>query len=226
MKASNVSVECVACKKVFISIPSKKRKYCSLQCRDAGKFEIRNCVTCGNEFRARNRWIKAGKNTAQHCSMPCYLKTTGKKHDAIIDLWLSAYKEGLSIKEIGIKYSTSPFTITHTLRQRGITFKFKDPHKRFLSKIKINPITNCWEWQGNKNKQGYGFFTSNSKAVTAHRYAYRYYKGEITLRSVCHHCDNPTCCNPDHLFLGTQSDNVIDSIKKGRWRKPKVEVTN
>jgi HNH endonuclease len=83
----------------------------------------------------------------------------------------------------------------------------------------------CWEWQKGRDQDGYGKFTIRpGQMQPAHRFAYSDWHN-IMLTSailVCHHCDNPSCCNPLHLWLGTHADNHRDSGRKGRagWQKP------
>jgi hypothetical protein len=88
--------------------------------------------------------------------------------------------------------------------------------RRFYTFILRKPET-CWIWQGWKFPQGYGQFRLQGKTFRAHRVAYLITNGPFdqTLH-VLHNCDNPPCVNPDHLFLGTQFDNVHDSVKKDR----------
>lgn len=85
--------------------------------------------------------------------------------------------------------------------------------ERFLKKIKISK-NGCWDWQAQKDKDGYGRFQSGS----AHRWSYKHYKGDPTGLFVCHSCDNPGCVNPDHLWLGTHQDNMKDMVKKNKPR--------
>ena len=87
--------------------------------------------------------------------------------------------------------------------------------KRFLSKI--NKTSSCWLWLACKHNFGYGCFKFNKKQITAHRFSWMLYKGEIPKGLyILHKCDIPECCNPKHLFLGTQKDNLIDCSKKNR----------
>lgn len=80
---------------------------------------------------------------------------------------------------------------------------------------------NCREWFRGKSNYGYGITQWNGKLQGAHRLAYMAYKGEIPKGMyVCHSCDNPSCINPDHLFLGTPLANMRDMVRKGRSRGP------
>jgi len=89
---------------------------------------------------------------------------------------------------------------------------------------KINPTTGCIEWVGYRNEHGYGRISIGERMVLAHRVAWETTNGPIPeeLR-VLHKCDNPQCVNPEHLFLGTQADNIADMNIKGRQVSPKGE---
>lgn len=86
---------------------------------------------------------------------------------------------------------------------------------RFLNYV--NKTEYCWNWTGSRDLKGYGQTTKGSKKIKSHRLSYELFKGEIiNYLLVCHSCDNPSCVNPDHLWLGTNQDNMKDMHDKGR----------
>lgn len=98
-----------------------------------------------------------------------------------------------------------------------------DPGSRLWPRL-VTTNTGCMEWSGSRNEHGYGSLRINHILVKAHRFAWELTYGPIPSGvDVCHRCDNPPCCNPQHLFLGNASDNGQDMATKGRhgaWTQP------
>lgn len=91
--------------------------------------------------------------------------------------------------------------------------------KRFWARVNKKHSDECWEWMGCKNKSGYGSARHNGVVSRAHRIAYKLHYGDITSGMyIMHLCDNRGCCNPKHLREGTQKENVLDCVNKGRMK--------
>ncbi len=85
--------------------------------------------------------------------------------------------------------------------------------------IKVSQTETCWEWLGAKNNDGYGNFRIGSDYISAHKCSFKIINGDVPDNlCVLHSCDNPSCVNPTHLFLGTHDDNMKDKVAKGRSR--------
>jgi len=92
--------------------------------------------------------------------------------------------------------------------------------ERFWPKIDQRGPDECWPWKASISPEGYGRFKACSyRDVRAHRLSYALVNNEDPGDLlVCHSCDNRSCCNPKHLFLGTDQDNADDKMAKGRWK--------
>lgn len=108
------------------------------------------------------------------------------------------------------------------MRSRDYWIKPKTVAEEFWELVCVGKPDECWKWISYTDDGGYGRyhnkkFKNKSGNQKAHRLAWIYTNGKIPEGlKVLHHCDNPPCCNPKHLFLGTQTDNVIDMVIKKR----------
>ena len=92
--------------------------------------------------------------------------------------------------------------------------------------VKDSHLGQCWEWSACRTRKGYGHFwiPENKQATPAHRFAWKLEHGNIPKgMHILHHCDNPMCIRHDHLFLGTNDDNVRDRVIKGRSARTQGE---
>ncbi|WP_342152278.1 hypothetical protein [Methylorubrum sp. SB2] len=102
-----------------------------------------------------------------------------------------------------------------------------DDLERLWSHVELHGPNECWPWTAAKSSKGYGRFKVAGKLYSPHRLIYAQYREPIVNVQerhgsvVMHSCDNPACCNPKHLSLGRQVENVADMIAKGRggWRR-------
>lgn len=94
---------------------------------------------------------------------------------------------------------------------------------KFWAKVKKGDPLECWEWQGSRHPAGHGYAWDGNKVSYSHVVAYNYAVGP-TDQSVLHTCDNPPCCNPRHLYEGTQTENMLDKYDRNPiYKKARIK---
>lgn len=182
-----------------ITSPKNKRHYSPKRPKTE-----RTCLICGKAF------VRPAPKSGNYCSRSCantgrYKALSGPSAERTCPVC------GITFR---VPHSSNPkqYCNTECYKLRGELVK-----ARLWAKVIKAPDNGCWLWQGGRAEGGYGRFIVNGRPTYTHRFVYELTFGPIPEGlSVCHHCDNPPCCRPDHLFLGSQADNAADMWAKGR----------
>src|SRR5437899_1610730 len=217
---------CEMCGVVFWATPYHNVRLCSRACaaksRRGRKTIQQTCANCGKEFSAAPSEVKRGG--AKFCSQQC---SYGSR----------LIPPSIPCEQCGNKFHKSPSTINSgkgkfCSRECFDKFRLMTPEEH-LAKY-TTKTEGCWYWTGpvagaTSGGIPYGRATvriehhGKRAYIRAHRLSWQVNFGDIPPGLfVCHHCDNPLCVSPDHLFLGTHMDNVRDAMSKGRFPGNKV----
>ena len=171
----------------------------------------RICPTCGKSFLALASEVRRGNGT--YCGKACF----GSSAERVCPMCHKVFRVPASelARGSGIYCGIACGAIGRT----------KPLAERFWKKVK--KTKDCWLWTGATTSWGYGTIGRGKTGTNApaHRVSWELHHGPIP-DGLCilHHCDNPSCVRPDHLFLGTLKDNTQDMLKKGRHRVPRGEA--
>lgn len=150
-----------------------------------------------------------------------------KRHSSALRLraWLQSRRDEVSqmtqTQVMGlVPFNVSSLTLRRTCEAIGITLGVRVLPEKLVTKdtvhefVSVDPVTGCWEWNGSRNPEtGYGQVNGGG----AHRFVFQLFNGDIPKgKWVLHHCDNPPCVNPHHLYVGTAADNAHDRDSRGR----------
>lgn len=127
-------------------------------------------------------------------------------------------KRACSVQGCAGEHAAKGYCRKHYMRLwKNGTLELQNQPQPIKERYAADPSTGCWNWLRGKDKDGYGKLQVGSRHVRAHRHLWEIANGPIPAGLLlCHKCDNPSCVNPDHLFLGDHAVNHRDRGQKGR----------
>lgn len=168
---------------------------------------VKQCEKCGKSFHVKPSKLRRSK----FCSRLCTNAGRSDRNPArsYVCTWCGISFETKEQNHKG-KYCSHECDMTHRK-----TVLFETAPSRFWARV--DKSGNCWLWTGATDDKGYGRLSFKGRRAIAPRVAYELTHGVSPGQlQVLHRCDNPPCVNPDHLFLGTNADNIRDMCAKGR----------
>jgi len=223
-KDSKIERTCPACGAVFLTTPKRLRegagKHCSRACAVAalrGDQEVRFHDRVDRSAGPDACWTWIGP-VDKACGRG-RLKFRGRLRYAQHVAWEIVKLRDLP-KHADIEVLCGNRLCCNPAHLRWLA---SDDPERFWSLVdRSGGPESCWPWTGGLNEFGYGLVYINGKTFTAHRHAWRLTHGEPPVDlCCCHACDRPICCNPTHLWLGTNEENIADRHAKGRSLPPR-----
>lgn len=176
----------------------------------------RRCLSCGIFLSSgtmfdfcSNKCTESGESHKREfncivCNKKCVVRKSNTKAKLCSHKCLGKYNKIQGVKRFAILHNS----ISPEEKKRIIKKRIKD---------NIKVVNGCFIWQGCVDKNGYGSFSVENKPSKVHREAYKAYHGEIKKGSfICHTCDNPSCCNPEHLYIRVAQSKLVKKINMNR----------